>query len=100
MPNLISGQVPAANARTRSAGGTALPAAVVIAQPRSAADMVGCRRTGRAADAFGYRLPAASLNVALGQRKPDPSKQYPHTTRIAAAASGGEVGPHPAREPT
>ena len=99
MSNLISGLEPGANARTRSAQGTALPAAVVIAQPRTAADMVGCPRAYWASDAFGYRFPAASLNVALGQRKPDPAKQYPHTTRIAAAASGGEVGPHPPREP-
>jgi hypothetical protein len=97
--NLISGQVPAANARTRSAEGIALPAAAAIAQPRSTSGMAGCRRAYWASDAFGYRLPAASLNVALGQRKPDPAKQYPHTTRIAAAASGGEVGPHPPREP-
>jgi len=97
--NLIYGLEPAANARTRSARGTALPSAVVIAQPRNGADMVGCPHASWASDAFGFRLPAASLNVALGQRKPDPAKQYPHTTRIAAA-SGGEVGPHPAREPT
>ena len=99
MSNLISGLEPGANARTRSVRGTVLPAAVAIAQPRSAADMVGCPRASWASDAFGVRLPADGLSVALGQRKPDPAKQYPHTTRIAAAASGGGVGPHPAREP-
>jgi hypothetical protein len=95
--NLISGLEPAANARTRSARGIALPSAVVITQPRMG--MLACPRTAWDADAFGYRLPAAGLNVALGQRKPDPAKQYAHTTRVAAASGGGE-GPHPAREPT
>ena len=98
MSNLISGQEPAANARTRSVRGTALPSAVMTAQPRNGADLFACPSARWAADAFGYRLPAADLSVPLGQRNPDPAKQYPHTTRIAAA-SGGAEGPHPPREP-
>jgi hypothetical protein len=41
------------------------------------------------------RLAAGLAALAFGQ--PNSSKQYPHTTRIAA--SGGTKGPHPAREP-
>jgi hypothetical protein len=41
------------------------------------------------------RLAAGLAALALGQ--PNPSKQYPHTTRIAV--SGGAKGPHPWREP-
>jgi hypothetical protein len=49
-----------------------------------------------AADVSVLRRQAAGLAaLALGQ--PNSSKQYPHTTRVAA--SGGTKGPHPAREP-
>ena len=98
MSNLNSGHEPAANARTRSVRGTALPSAVMTARPREGVDLFACPRAPWAADASGYRRPAADLSVALGQRNPDPAKQYPHTTRIAAAGSGAE-GPHPPREP-
>jgi hypothetical protein len=63
---------------------------VIYPRPRAfwAASVSGQRRVdaglaGIAAPAFGQ--PA------------EPSKQYPHTTRIAA--SGATKGPHPAREP-
>jgi hypothetical protein len=70
-----------------SGGGTSRPAgstAVVFARPRAT----------WAADAFGQHRSAAGQIAA----QPCTSKQYPNTTRIAAA-SGGASGPHPAREP-
>ncbi len=98
MSNLNSGLEPDANAQTQSVRGTVLPSAVMTAQPRNGGDLFARPRAPWAADASGYRRPAADPSVALGQRNPDPAKQYPHTTRIAAV-SGGAEGPHPAREP-
>jgi hypothetical protein len=75
--------------------GVCLPSGVAgTAQPREG--VVYARpRAFWAAEAFGRGRQAAGLAaVALGQ--PNPSKQYPHTTRIAA--SGGAKGPHPVRE--
>jgi hypothetical protein len=94
--NMISDlEAAAANARSPLARGASMPSAVLTAQPRNGADVFACPRVW-ASDAFGQRRSAADLGVALGRR--NPGKQYPHTTRIAAA-SGGAEGPHPPREP-
>ena len=50
-----------------------------------------------AASVTGQRRNAAGLAALAFGQPAQPSKQYPHTTRIAA--SGGTKGPHPAREP-
>jgi hypothetical protein len=98
MVNLISGLETAADARTAFDEGACLrPAAVRAAQSRQGATVFVRPRAFWASDVFGQRHPAAGLTtVAFGQ--PDPYKQNPYLTRIAAM-SGGAKGPHPAREP-
>jgi len=97
MMNLLSGLEAAAEARTSFGEGACLrPAAVRTAQPRQGATVFVRPRAGWASDAFRPGHPAAGLAVAFGQ--PNPYKQNPYTTRIAAM-SGGAKGPHPAREP-
>jgi hypothetical protein len=99
MLNTVSESEIAANARTPfGAGACLLSDAVRTAQPRSGSAAFARPRPRAfwAADAFGLRRQAADMGIALGLR--NPGKQYPHTTRIAAA-SGGAKGPHPAREP-
>jgi hypothetical protein len=102
MLNMISESEISADARTPFGAGAGLLSAAVVrtAQPRqgSVAFVRPRPHAAWAAAAFGPRLPAAGLGMALGQR--NASKQYPNptTTRIAAA-SGGAKGPHPEREP-
>ena len=70
--------------------------AVRPTQPRKGSLVYPRPRAFWATDVAGQRRMAAGLAAAaLGQ--PNASKQYPHTTRVAA--SGGTKGPHPAREP-
>jgi hypothetical protein len=99
MLNTNSDSEMSANARTPFGAGVGLlSAAVRTSQPRqgSVAFVRPRPHASWAAAAFGPRLQAADLGMALGQR--NPGKQYPTTTRIAAA-SGGAKGPHPEREP-
>ena len=96
MLNMISDLEAAAEARMPIGAGVCLPTGVVgTARPHEGAMARPRPRAFWAAEAFGRGRKAAVLAaVALGQ--PDSSKQYPHTTRIAA--SGGAKGPHPVRE--
>jgi hypothetical protein len=94
--NTISGLETAAEAHAPFAMGAALPAGVQTAQLSCTGAVLARRRAFWAADVFGLSRMAACLNVALGQR--NSGKQYPHTTRIAAA-SGDAEGPHTARDP-
>jgi hypothetical protein len=79
------------------AAGTAKPnctGAVALPRPRPCAVS--------AADVFGHGRAAAFQGPAAGQGQPSElqstSEKYAHTTRIAAA-SGGALGPHSARDP-
>jgi hypothetical protein len=97
MLNMLSDLEAAAEARTPFGSDACLPSGVArTTQMREGSVVYARPRAFWAADVSGLRRIAADLAaLALGQ--PDPSKQYPHTTRIAA--SGGTKGPHPAREP-
>ena len=99
MLNKVSEIEAAADARTPFGEGACLPSVDVrtaqshrrtaVARPRP--------RVFWAVDVFGQRRTASGRGMAAGQ--PNPSKQnYPYPTRIAAA-SGGTLGPHPARDP-
>jgi hypothetical protein len=103
MVNMISNAEAAADACAGSGVGAFLPqgartvtangmGAKRLARPR-AASAVGV--FGQCRNAAGHGT-AAGRGQALGLQ--NPSKQYPHTTRIAAA-SGGGLGPYPARDP-
>ncbi|HEX3921871.1 MAG TPA: hypothetical protein VHY31_06275 [Streptosporangiaceae bacterium] len=99
MLNTISDSEKSADARTPfAAGACLLSAAVRTSQQRngSVAFVRPRPHASWAAAAFGPRLQAAGPGMAVGQR--NPGKDYPTTTRIAAA-SGGAKGPHPEREP-
>jgi hypothetical protein len=114
----LNAAAPAATAvGASSAGGTTLPAAattrqhcaesVTFPRPRASWDVVGL--TGQ----HGLQLIAAdpamtglgdlgNQSMLAGRRNPhvqcNPSKQFPYTTRFAAAGGDAE-GPHPARDP-
>jgi hypothetical protein len=98
MLNKVSDVEAAAAARTPFGEGACLPSvAVPTAQSHRWAVEYARPRAFWAADVFGQRHTASDRGMALGQ--PNPSKQnYPYPTRIAAA-SGGALGPHPARDP-
>jgi hypothetical protein len=100
MLNLVSHIEPAAEARALFGAGACLPpVAVQTAQPhrRTAIFARPRPRAFWAADVLGQRHTAPGLAMAMWQ--PNPSKQnYPYPTRIAAA-SGGAMGSHPARDP-
>jgi len=97
MMNLLSGLEAAAEARTSFDEGACLrPAAVRTAQSRKGSAVFARPRAFWASDVFGQGRLAADLAAAFGQ--PNPYKQNPYPTRIAAM-SGGAKGPHPAREP-
>jgi hypothetical protein len=98
MLNKVSEIEAAADARTPFGEGACLPSVAVRTAQSHRLDMKFARpRAFWAADVFGQRRTASGRGMALGQ--PNPSKQnYPYPTRIAAA-SGGTLGPHPARDP-
>jgi hypothetical protein len=98
MLNKVSDIEAAADARTPFGEGACLPSAAVrTAQSHRRTVEYARPRAFWAADVFGQRRTASGLGMAPGQ--PNPSKQnYPYPTRIAAA-SGGAMGPHPARDP-
>jgi hypothetical protein len=98
MLNKVSEIEAAADARTPFGEGACLPSvAVRTAQSHRLAVELKRPRAFWAADVFGQRRTASGRGMAPGQ--PNPSKQnYPYPTRIAAA-SGGTLGPHPARDP-
>jgi hypothetical protein len=100
MLNKVSEIEAAAEERTPFGEGACLPSvAVRTAQSHRRAGEVKRPRPRAfwAADVFGQRHTASGRGMALGQ--PNPGKQnYPYPTRIAAA-SGGTLGPHPARDP-
>jgi hypothetical protein len=100
MLNKVSEIEAAAEARAPFGEGACLPSgAVRTAQShlRAAAFPRPRPRAFWAADVFGQSRTASGHGMALGQ--PNPGKQnYPYPTRIAAA-SGGTLGPHPARDP-
>ena len=97
MLNMLSDLETAAEARAPFGSDTCLPASAAATTQMHEGFAVYARpRAFWAADVSGQRRLAADLAApAFGQ--PNSSKQYPHTTRIAA--SGGAKGPHPAREP-
>ena len=97
MLNMLSDLEIAAEARTPFGSDTCLPSGVAATtQMHEGFALYARPRAFWAADVSGQRRLAADLaGLAFGQ--PNSSKQYPHTTRIAA--SGGAKGPHPAREP-
>jgi hypothetical protein len=87
----------AAAARPASGPGAFLPPCVQ-AWPAGTAGVVFARPRGhRAADAYGRRRLAVGHGVPRGQQST--AKQYLNMTRIAVVASGGGMGPHPARDP-
>jgi hypothetical protein len=98
MLNKVSDIEAAADARTPSGEGACLPSvAVRTAQSHRCTVVFARPRAFWAADVFGQRRTASGRGMAPGQ--PNLSKQnYPYPTRIAAA-SGGTLGPHPARDP-
>ena len=97
MLNMISDLETAAEARAPLGSDTCLPASAAATTQMHKGFAVYARpRAFWAADVSGQRRLAADL-AALAFGQPNSSKQYPHTTRIAA--SGGTKGPHPAREP-
>ena len=87
----------AASARQVSGAGALLPSCVQAWPAGTAAVVFARPRVGRAAEAYGRRRFAVGHGVLLGQ--PSTAKQYLNMTRIAVAASGGGLGPHPARDP-
>lgn len=97
MLNMLSVLEAAAEARTPFGSDACLPSgAARTAQMREGFAIYARPRAIWALDVSEQRRLAADLAaLALGQ--PNPSKQYPHTTRIAV--SGGTKGPHPWREP-
>jgi hypothetical protein len=99
MLNKVSEIEAAADARTPFGAGACLPSvAVQTAQMHLRAAAFPRPRAFWAADVLGQRHTASGRGMALAQQ-PNPSKQnYPYPTRIAAA-SGGTLGPHPARDP-
>ena len=98
MLNNVSDIEAAAAVRTPFGEGACLPSVVVLtAQSHRWAVEHARPRAIWAADVLGQRHTAPGRGMAPGQ--PNPSKQnYPYPTRIAAA-SGGAMGPHPARDP-
>jgi len=97
MLNMLSDLEAGAEARTPFGSDACLPTDVArTTQMRGGFAIYARPRAFWAADVSGQRRLAAGL-AALVLGQPDPSKQYPHTTRIAA--SGGTKGPHPWREP-
>jgi hypothetical protein len=97
MLNMLSDLEAAAEARTPFGSDACLPSDVAATtQMRGGFAVYARPRAFWAAGVSGQRRLAADLAaLALGQ--PNSSKQYPHTTRIAAG--GGTKGPHPARDP-
>jgi hypothetical protein len=100
MLNKVSEIVAAADARTPFGEGACLPS-VAVRTAQSYRPAVAFQRPRPrafwATDVLGQRHTASGRGMAPGQ--PNPSKQnYPYPTRIAAA-SGGALGPHPARDP-
>ena len=100
MLNILSKVEAAADARAGFGLGASLPGHVGAIQPSGAGAMARPRpRAVWTADGFGRT--AARPGTAAGLRQPlgpqNPCEKYAHTTRIAA--SGGALGPHPARDP-
>jgi hypothetical protein len=105
MLNIFSSLETAAGARAGSGPGALLPGYVgtvnlngtgATARPRPRPPAVS------PADVFGHGRMAAFQGTAAGQGQPfglqNTCEKYAHTTRIAAA-SGGALGPHSARDP-
>jgi hypothetical protein len=99
----------ATGARAGSAEGAVLPLSAGIAtgsaataSGRGVIAFVRPRAVWAAADVFGQDRYAVGQNPAAGCGQAacpsNPIEQNPHMTRIAAA-SGGGLGPHPARDP-
>jgi hypothetical protein len=100
MLNILSNAETAAGACAGSGVNAFLPQGV--AASGTGAVMFVRPRAARAAESFSQCRSAAGQDVAAGRGQAlglsNPVKQYPHMTRIAAA-SGGGLGPHPARDP-
>jgi len=103
MVNIFSNIEAAADARAGFVQGAFLPGYVGTVQSNGTGAMVRPRpHVVWAADASGVGHTAARQGTAVGLVQPlglqNPCEKYAHTTRIAAA-SGGGLGPHPARDP-
>jgi hypothetical protein len=103
MLNILSNVETAAGARAGFGLGAFLPGYVGTVQPSGTGVMVRPRpRVDWTPDAFGVGCTATRQGTAAGLGQPlglqNPCEKYAHTTRIAAA-SGGALGPHPARDP-
>ena len=94
----------AAGVRADSVEGAVLPlsAGTATASDRGVIALARPRIVWAAADVFGPDRYAVGQDPAAGGGQAacpsSPIKQNPHMTRIAAA-SGGGLGPHPARDP-
>ena len=103
MLNMISNPETAAELCAGSALGAFLPQGVgTVMVGGTGAGSVARPRAVWTPDGSGQCRDAAGQDPAIGRGQPlglqNPSKQYPHSTRIAAA-SGGGLGPHSARDP-
>lgn len=103
MVNITVNAETAADACAGSGLGAFLPQGVGTVTANGAGAVRFARpRAVSAAEVFGPRRNAVGQGTAAGQGQAlglqNPSKQYPHTTRIAAA-SGGGLGSHPPRDP-
>jgi hypothetical protein len=92
-PNTVS----STTARPASGAGTLLPSCVEAWPAGTAAVVFARPRVRRAAEAFRRRSLAVGHGAPSGQQ--GTAKQYLNMTRIAVVASGGGLGPHPARDP-
>lgn len=116
MPALDAAAHAATAAGTSSGRGAILPSAVATLQSRTETGTLRMRprrswdggRTGQRVVA-GPSMPGlgdlGNQSILAGQRNPyvqcnpsSPTKQFPYTTRFAAAG-GDAKGPHPARDP-
>ncbi len=100
MLNLISDVTAAADPRTvddQLATGAFLPGRVDAAHKCPSGVLVFARPRG-ITDAAALRLGRKAAVHGLLQGQPSVRKQYPIMTR-SAAATGGALGPHPARDP-
>ncbi len=100
MLNLISDATAAADTRTvdwQLATGAFLPGGVDAAHQCPSGVLMFARQRGSTdASLLGLGRKAAVHGLAQGQ--PSVRKQYPTMAR-SAAATGGALGPHPARDP-